>query len=174
MQFVDLSQDPPAKVTVLTLREVATKVFGSSYYSNIQVIENWVANKKIQTPEPKYTIDEVQYWTPEQVTDWTAVKDKLEEVEQIERAKSLEAATVTKMELVEKLIEQAEDVLRLNVRAYSHNRGNSMADGRLRTVRLQGQIELVDQLIHPQTMPSELRAKLNTLFTQAKAEVKMQ
>lgn len=175
MKFVDLSQDPPKEVEVMTLREIAGKISGNygSYHMN-SVLTNWKDDPEIDTPRPAFTINDVEYWKPEQCVEWQAVFEREMQREEDRKARRLEAVTLSKMSLVETLLDQATEVERRNSHCYTHNRGNSMQDGRKRVLELLGSIDFVNRVLGDDSMPKDRRAKLNTLVSQAKSHVKMQ
>lgn len=175
MKFVDLSQTPPVEVSVYTLREIASRMPHVNYpYAVSTELQNWHDDPEIDSPTPAFTISEQDYWKPEQVEEWSQLRDKMCELEEIEKSKELEAVSLTKMQILDVVIARAKEVRSLNSGAYSHNRGNSMQDGRKRVLALQGEIRLLDQLLLPQLMPLEKRKELNQIVSEAKSYVKMQ
>ena len=176
MKFVDLSQDPPVEVTVYTIREVAQNMeTGGMYYGSIiSVLQNWHDDPEIASPKPVYTINETDYWKPEQVAAWSALYMTEKENEESRKAKKLETTSLTKASIMESLIELATHVENRNSHAYSHNRGNSMQDARKRTLSLEGSIEFAYKLMGDDTVPKETRSRLNDLVAKAKKHCQMQ
>ncbi|QGJ90093.1 hypothetical protein HWC80_gp053 [Mycobacterium phage Indlulamithi] len=179
MKFVDLSQNPPAEVTVLTLRDIAFKINGNdastySGYARVSVLQNWHDDPEIETPAPDYTISEVDYWLPERVSEWDMLYSNEIQREEDRKAERLKKEKISKSDLIETLLDQAKDVERRNSRCYNHNRGNSMQDGRKRVLALEGAKDFVESMLGESSMTKEQRTKWNELLSQAKAHVKMQ
>lgn len=176
MKFVDLSQDPPREVEVYTIMDVARKISGSSYgsYSLRSILENWQAEPEIQTPKPAFILSETEYWKPEQIVDWQQLYDAEVQREEERKAKKLLTVKHSLSELIDKLIDRATEVERRNRNCYSHNRGNSMQDGRRRVLAFEGERDFVFSLLGDLPVPKDKRQKLSELVSQAKAHVKMQ
>ena len=176
MKFVDLSANPPKEVTVLTINEIAQKITGSSYgsYSLASTFREWHDDENIETPSPAYTISEQDYWLPAQVADWQKLHDV--EIERNEERKSKKLATekISLNDIIEKLLERAEYVQRRNQGCYTHNRGNSMQDGRKRVLELLGMKELTDILLGEYSMTKDQQRRWRQFVDSAKASVKMQ
>lgn len=176
MKFVDLSANPPKEVTVLTIREIAQKVNpGYGSYALTSTFREWIENESIETPSPAYTINEEEYWKPEQVADWQSIYALEIEREEGRKAERLAAQTIPLNIIVERLLEKAEQVAKRNSTCYTHNRGNSMQDGRRRVLELSGAIDFVNfALLGNEVMTKDQREKLNSFVAEAKSHVKMQ
>lgn len=176
MKFVDLSANPPKEVTVLTIREIATQITGSNYgsYSLAATFQNWHDDEKVATPKPAYTISETEYWLPAQVAEWQKLHDEEIEKEEDRKAKKLAEQKISFNDIIEKLLERAEYVAQRNLGCYTHNRGNSMQDGRKRVLELLGMKEFTDILLGEHSMTKEQRTKWRQSVDSAKASVKMQ
>lgn len=177
MKFVDLSQDPPVEVSVFTLQECAYRVArlcGVGEYGMRRQFSEFVENEEIPTPKPDYTISEIAYWKPERLEEWKALYES--EIDKVEQRKSdaLDRRSMSHNQLLDSLIDHAKEVVRLNSRAASHNRGNSLRDGRLRTVELVGVRDFVLNILSTEAVPKEKLAEVNTLIREAKAHVKME
>jgi hypothetical protein len=177
MKFVDLSQDPPQEVKVLTLRECAYQVgrlVGVGEYQISRQFSTWIDSDVITTPAPDFTISEVDYWKPERLEEWKTLYES--EIDKVEQRKSdaLDRRTMSHNQLLDSLIEHAKDTVRRNSNAYSHNRGNSLRDGRHRTVELIGVKDFILGILSREAVPKDKLEEINTLISEAKAHVKMQ
>lgn len=179
MKFVDLSQNPPVTVELLELRNVAYKVadkIDESYNSTrvLHLFQNWRDNPAVDTPDPDYTIEGADYWNPQSVDVWKALYDTEIEKEDQRKLEMLSSKALSLNEIVNGLIDYIEVVERKNRSSYSHNRGNSLRDARLRILKAEGAIEIVNRLLGDVPMSSEQKERLGKIFDTAKNHVGVQ
>lgn len=176
MKFIDTSKEPIEEIDVLTLRDVAYKLsvdgtYGQTVHHRLQ---NWYDDPEIETPEPDYVVAGQCYWLPSGVEVWQKYYNQEIEKENDRKAKELVTQTLSKSDIVEKLIALAENIENRNGKSYSHNRGNSLRDGRLRVVKLEGAYEFVLQLLSNTPMTPDQNQRFTTVLDAAKSHVKMQ
>lgn len=179
MKFVDLSGENPVEVEVFDVQQLAHKmnvVDNSGSYHRRSILQNWVDSPEIATPTPAFTFQETPYWKPEQVTEWEALWEREIGKEEERKAKILAEQKISFSDMLDILIKECERVERRNSHCYSHNRSNTMSDGRKRVMELIGARDFLTELIttHGGEIPRETSKKISELISAAKQHVKMQ
>ena len=146
-------------VEVFNINGVA-RLIGQPHKSHI--LEMWIKNPEISTPPATLKVNGQSMWDKQ-----TKRERELEE-------ERLNSETVKKSSLIEFLIEEAKLLASKNSRCYTHNRGNSMSDGRRRVVEFEGKYDFVNSLLGNARIPADKRTEIHELLNKAKDHVNMQ
>lgn len=168
---INLDDDP--ELEVVSLYTLCRKYEIAWHYRG--TLEEWVTNPEIPTPKPKLKVNGEYHWEPtEEVIEQFKYLIKCDEwLDAEKRYRALESVGIRADVLVELLIEDAKNVERLNARCYNRNRGNSMQDGRMRSVMLDGKKEFLGKVLsHLEIdLPPHKSRELNDLIRKAKDHV---
>ena len=123
-------------------------------------------------------------WTKDTLPEWKALWDKVtqrereleEELTAAARSSSyrLQSETMGKASIIEHLLNEAKTLARRNSGCRTHNRGNSMSDGRRRVVEFEGMQRFVYLLLGDLKIPKEKKDEISELYIKAKQYVQMQ
>ena len=166
---VNLDNDD--EIEVFGLSVVARKI--GQPYTDSQ-LRAWMNNPEIATPKPTLKVNGDPMWDAAGVDAWKVVWDKQTQRERELEEERLNSETIKKSSLIEFLIDEAKFLERKNSGCYTHNRGNSMSDGRRRVVEFEGKVAFVEKLLGNARMPKEKRIEMNEHLSKAKARVNMQ
>ena len=158
-------------VEVFNINGVA-RLIGQPHKSHI--LEMWIKNPEISTPPATLKVNGQSMWDKAGVDAWKVLWDKQTKRERELEEERLNSETVKKSSLIEFLIEEAKLLASKNSRCYTHNRGNSMSDGRRRVVEFEGKYDFVNSLLGNARIPADKRTEIHELLNKAKDHVNMQ
>ena len=139
------------------------------------MMEEWVKDPKIPTPEPAIKINGEPHWV---ATDEN--KEKFMELLKIHdwlkaerEQRELGSVAVQADWIVDMLILKAHHIERQNSRCYKNNRGNSLQDGRRRIYELEGAIDFVKGILSANDLkiPEAKSRKVRNLLSKAQEHV---
>ena len=165
---VNLDNDDDMEVYGLST--VARKI-GQPYSGRL---DKWLKNPEIETPKPTLKVNGEPMWDNAGVDAWKLLWDKETKRERELEEERLNSETVKKASLIEFLLADAKELASRNSRCYTHNRGNSMSDGRRRVIEFDGKEDFVRNLLGNSKIPAEKQQEINEFVRKAKSHVNMQ
>jgi hypothetical protein len=170
------------EIELLTLAKVS-RAIGLGYYQESK-LQEWIDDPKLETPASHYKVNGDPMWTKDTLPEWKALWDKVtqrereleEELTAAARSSSyrLQSETMGKASIIEHLLNEAKTLARRNSGCRTHNRGNSMSDGRRRVVEFEGMQRFVYLLLGDLKIPKEKKDEISELYIKAKQYVQMQ
>lgn len=161
--------------TVFDLNGVAGQIYrlGNGLFSSRYEIERelriMLNDKEIETPTPAFQLNETSVWDAAGVADWLKLYKERKAGEEKRHAEKLVQQNISLNDLLDKVISNAKSAASRNGRAYSHNRGNSLKDARIRVMELDGQWTLIGQFFDAAEIriPTDKRTEYNEAYDKA-------
>lgn len=163
---VNLDNDD--EMSVFDLHEIARKIPGCSYAHKLQKL---IDDPEKSTPAPTLKLNGKPVWNQTGLLEWKALWDKETQAERELEEERLRSETLKKSSIIEHLLEEAKLLERLNSRSYTHNRGNSLSDGRRRILEFDGKYEFVRKLMGELRIPAEKDNEIQEHLRKAKHHV---
>lgn len=160
------------EIELLTLAKVS-RAIGLGYYQESK-LQEWIDDPKLETPASHYKVNGDPMWTKDTLPEWKALWDKVTQRERELEEERLQSETMGKASIIEHLLNEAKTLARRNSGCRTHNRGNSMSDGRRRVVEFEGMQRFVYLLLGDLKIPKEKKDEISELYIKAKQYVQMQ
>ena len=160
------------EIELLTLAKVS-RAIGLGYYQESK-LQEWIDDPKLETPASHYKVNGDPMWTKDTLPEWKALWDKVTQRERELEEERLQSETMGKASIIEHLLNEAKTLVRRNSGCRTHNRGNSMSDGRRRVVEFEGMQRFVYLLLGDLKIPKEKKDEISELYIMAKQYVQMQ
>lgn len=134
------------EIDVISLRNIVRQI--EDYWEVGDLIEKWIQDPEVDTPEPAAKINGELYWPNDEnvverfkelvnIYRWLKAKDAYENYENLQ---------IKFPEIVNIVRRMGKNTIFQNTRVYKNNRGNSIKDGDLRNAELEASIDFVKKI----------------------------
>ena len=159
--------DAATQVQLYSIDRVVSKL-NLGGWDTTRTLKTWIDDPEIVTPTVLFNM-----WDENSLVDWKALWDKQTEAARALESERLNSETMKKVSMIEHLVTLSQELAKANSRAYSHNRGNSLADGRMRVLEFNGAYSFARKMLGDLKIPNEKRLEIEENLAKAKASVKM-